>query len=118
MLNDLPTDQQIYIVTGYTDLRRSIDGLAAIVQAQLQLDPYSTALFLFCSRRCDRIKGLLWEGDGFLLLYKRLENGKFQWPRNETEALLLSAQQRRWLLEGLQIEQPKAIWEGKRGALY
>lgn len=114
MLNDLPTDQQTYIVTGYTDLRRSIDGLAAIVQAQLQLDPYSTALFLFCGRRCDRIKGLLWEGDGFLLLYKRLDNGKFQWPRNETEARLLTPQQTRWLLEGLKIEQPKAIREGKK----
>ena len=68
MLNNLPPDQQTYIVTGYTDLRRSIDGLATIVQAQLKLDPYSTALFLFCGRRCDRIKGLLWEGDGFLLL--------------------------------------------------
>ena len=106
MLNDLPPDQRTYIVTGYTDLRRSIDGLATIVQAQLQLDPYSTALFLFCGRRCDRIKGLLWEGDGFLLLYKRLDNGKFQWPRNETEALLLTTQQRRWFLEGLKIEQP------------
>ena len=118
MLNELPSDQQTYIVTGYTDLRRSIDGLATIIQAQLQLDPYSTALFLFCGRRCDRIKGLLWEGDGFLLLYKRLDNGKFQWPRSETEALLLTTQQRRWLLEGLQIEQPKAIKEGRRSAVY
>ena len=118
MLNDLPPDQRTYIVTGYTDLRRSIDGLAAIIQAQLQLDPYSSALFLFCGRRCDRIKGLLWEGDGFLLLYKRLDNGKFQWPRNETEALLLTTQQRRWLLEGLKIEQPKAIREGKPSILY
>ena len=101
-------------MTGYTDLRRSIDGLAAIVQAQLKLDPYNSALFLFCGRRCDRIKGLLWEGDGFLLLYKRLDNGKFQWPRNETEALQLTAQQTRWLMEGLKIEQPKAIREGKK----
>ena len=88
MLNDLSLDKQVYIVTGYTDLRRSIDGLAMIIKAQLQLDPYSTALFLFCGRRCDRIKGLLWEGDGFLLLYKRLDNGRFQWPRNETEAFV------------------------------
>ena len=118
MLNDLATDAQVYLVTGYTDLRRGIDGLATIVQAQLRLDPFSKALFLFCGRRCDRIKGLLWEGDGFLLLYKRLDNGRFQWPRSETEALLLTPQQIRWLLEGLKIEQPKAIREGKPGALY
>lgn len=118
MLNDLTTGKQVYLVTGYTDLRRSIDGLATIVTAQLQLDPYSSALFLFCGRRCDRIKGLLWEGDGFLLLYKRLDNGSFQWPRNETEARLLTPQQTRWLMEGLKIEQPKAIREGKPSPFY
>lgn len=118
MLSDLTDNVPVYLVTGYTDLRRSIDGLAMIVQAQLRLDPFSKALFLFCGRHCDRIKGLLWEGDGFLLLYKRLDNGRFQWPRNETEALLLSIQQKRWLLEGLKIQQPKAIREGKPGALY
>ena len=118
MLNDLSAGQQVYLDTGYTDLRRSIDGLAMIVQGQLELDPFSSALFLFCGRRCDRIKGLLWEGDGFLLLYKRLDNGRFQWLRNETEAKLLTPQQTRWLLEGLMIEQPTAIREGKPGALY
>ena len=51
MLNDLPAGQQVYLVTGYTDLRRSIDGLAMIVHSQLHLDPFSTALFLFCGRR-------------------------------------------------------------------
>ena len=63
---------------------RGIDGLAAIVDGRLTLDPYSKALFLFCGRKRDRLKGLLWEGDGFLLLYKRLDNGSFQWPRNVT----------------------------------
>ncbi|MCR4643878.1 MAG: IS66 family insertion sequence element accessory protein TnpB [Oscillospiraceae bacterium] len=118
MLNDQAENYQVYLVTGYTDLRRSIDGLATIIQGQLELDPFSNALFLFCGRRCDRIKGLLWEGDGFLLLYKRLDNGRFQWPRNETEARLLTPQQTRWLLEGLMIDQPKAIREGKPGAIY
>ena len=118
MLNDLTTRAQVYIVTGYSDLRKGIDGLATIIQGQLKLDPFSKSLFLFCVRRCDRIKGLLWEGDGYLLLYKRLDNGRFQWPRNETEAKLLTAQQTRWLLEGLSIEQSKAIKAGKPGALY
>lgn len=118
MLNKLLSDKQVYVVTGYTDLRRSIDGLAMIVQAQFQLDPYSSALFLFCGRRCDRIKGLLWERDGFLLLYKRLDNGRFQWPRNKKEALMLTSQQTRWLLEGLNIEQPKAIKDGKPSVIY
>ena len=118
MLNDLTTGIQVYIVTGYSDLRKGIDGLATIIQGQLNLDPFSKNLFLFCGRRCDRIKGLLWEGDGYLLLYKRLDNGRFQWPRNETEARLLTAQQTRWLLEGLSIEQSKAIKAGKPGAIY
>lgn len=118
MLNELAAGVQVYLVTGYTDLRKSIDGLAFIVQGQLNMDPYSKALFLFCGRKCDRIKGLLWEEDGFLMLYKRLDNGRFQWPRNELEAHKLTPQQTRWLLEGLSIEQPKAIHEGVKGVLY
>ena len=118
MLNDISSNQKVYLVTGYTDLRRSIDGLAMLIQGQLRLDPFSSALFLFCGRRRDRIKGLLWERDGFLLLYKRLDNGRFQWPRNETEAKLLTPQQTRWLLEGLTIDQPKAIRDGQPGLIY
>ena len=109
MLYALAADAQVYLVTGYTDLRRGIDGLATIVQAQLRLDPFSKALFLFCGRRCDRIKGLLWEGDGFLLFYKRLETGRFNWPRNEQEVRDLTHEQYIWLMQGLSIDQPKAI---------
>lgn len=108
----------VYLVTGYTDLRRGIDGLAAVIQGKFTLDPYNRALFLFCGRRRDRIKGLVWEGDGFLLLYKRLDNGAFQWPRNEMEVKLLTAQETGWLLDGLELKQPKAIRPGKKGALY
>ena len=115
MLKEFAESGAVYLVTGYTDLRRGIDGLAGIVQGNLSLDPFSRSLFLFCGRRCDRIKGLLWEGDGFLLLYKRLDNGSFRWPRTETEAKLLTPQEIRWLLEGLELEQPKAIKPGKAG---
>lgn len=100
--------ERVFIACGYTDLRRGIDGLAGIVQRKFQLDPFTSTMFLFCGRRRDRIKALLWEGDGFLLLYKRLESGSFQWPRTGDEARELTPQQYRWLMEGLSIEQPKA----------
>ena len=108
MLSDFRGADHVYIACGYTDLRRGIDGLASLVQQQFQLDPFSNTLFLFCGRRRDRIKGLYWEGNGFILLYKRLESGSFQWPRNGAEARELSAQQYRWMMEGLSVEQPKA----------
>lgn len=119
MLNDIVGGTaRVYIVTGYTDMRKGIDGLAQIVQGKLSLDPFSNSIFLFCGRSACKIKGLLWEDDGFLLLYKRLDNGRFQWPRTETEALQLSAQQLRWLMEGLSIEQKKAIKPGVPGSVY
>ena len=85
--------EQVYIVCGYTDMRRSIDGLVGIVKQNFGLEPCSGSLFLFCGKRRDRMKALLWEGDGFLLLYKRLDNGYFQWPRNGAEAKLLTHEQ-------------------------
>lgn len=108
MLNDFSCNCPVYIACGYTDLRRGIDGLAGIVQQQFQLDPFTRSLFLFCGKRRDRIKALYWEGDGFALLYKRLESGSFQWPRSMDEVRTLTPQQYRWLMEGLSIEQPKA----------
>jgi len=108
MLNDFTGADQVYIACGYTDLRKGIDGLARLVQQQFELDPFTNTLFLFCGRRRDRIKGLYWEKDGFILLYKRLEMSAYQWPRFESEVKTLTPQQYRWLMEGLQIEQPKA----------
>jgi len=108
MLKNLSADH-IYIVCGHTDMRKSIDGLAAIIQQQFQLDLFSSSAFLFCGRRRDRLKVLLWEEDGFLLLYKRLENGKFTWPRNEQEVRDLTHEQYIWLMHGLSVDQPKAI---------
>ena len=114
MLNDLNphTCRSIYLVCGYTDLRYGIDGLAGVVSENFHLNPFDKGtLFLFCGRRADRIKGLFWEGDGFLLLYKRLENGRFQWPRTPEEARKMSPRQFRWLMEGLSIYQKRTVSE-------
>lgn len=108
MLKEIKADR-IYLAVGYTDLRRGIDGLTIIIQQQFELNPFTNTLFLFCGRRRDRIKVLLWEENGFLLLYKRLERGGYNWPRTGDEAKELSPQQYRWLLEGLNIEQPRAL---------
>ena len=83
MLGDITAADELYIVTGYTDMRKSIDGLCAIVEDQLHMDPRRSALYLFCGKRCDRVKALLWENDGFVFLYKRMEvKGRFRWPRS------------------------------------
>lgn len=115
MLGDITVAENIYIACGYTDMRKSIDGLAVVVQAQFHLNPFSKSLFLFCGKRRDRMKVLLWEGDGFVLLYKRLENGNFKWPRKESEVNPISWQEFRWLLEGLELEQKHAIKPAKPG---
>jgi transposase len=72
---------RIYLATGTTDLRRSIDGLSAMVREQLSLDPLSGHWFLFRNKRGDRLKILLWDHGGFWVLYRRLERGTFAWPR-------------------------------------
>ena len=104
MLNDGTGFKKVYLATGSTDMRRGIDGLARIIRFQFDLDPYDrNTLFLFCGKRTDRIKGLLWEGDGFLLLYKRIETGSFKWPRTTAEAMAITPDQYRMLMQGMEI---------------
>ncbi len=111
MIGDITSADEIYIVCGYTDLRKSIDGLCSVVQDKLHMDPSRRALYMFCGRRCDRIKLLLWEPDGFVLLYKRLsaQQGHYRWPRKKEEARSLTWREFDWLTSGLDIDQPKAI---------
>ena len=111
MIGDITVADEIYIVCGYTDMRKSIDGLCAIVEDKLHMDPRRSAIFLFCGRRADRIKILMWEADGFVLLYKRLSavQGRYRWPRNRDEVRNLTWREFDWLMSGLDIEQTKAI---------
>ncbi|MFQ9418064.1 MAG: IS66 family insertion sequence element accessory protein TnpB [Lachnospiraceae bacterium] len=87
MLEDAAAIRKVVIACGYVDLRKGIDGLSMIIGDRYRQNPFEKGtLFLFCGRRSDRIKGLLWMGNGFLLLYKRLESGSLSWPRTSEEA--------------------------------
>ena len=95
----------IYIVCGYTDLRYGIDSLAAIIERKYHANMFvPNTLFLFCGRSASKIKGLLWEGDGFLLLYKRVESGHFSWPRSSDELRSMTPEQFRLLMQGFAID--------------
>lgn len=110
MLGDITVADEIYVICGYTDMRKSIDGLCAVVKDQLNMNPSRpNAIYLFCGRRSDRIKVLLHEREGFVLLYKRLDAnvGKYRWPRNRNEVKPITWRQFDWLMSGLEIEQPK-----------
>lgn len=112
MLNDASGFKKIYIAIGFMDLGRGIEGLSAVIKFQFQLDPFQKdILFLFCGKRTDRIKGLVWEGEGFLLLYKRLNIGDFSWPRTKEAAMEISPEQYGMLMKGLEIIAKRPITE-------
>ena len=118
MLVNFTRVQNIFIVCGHTDMRCGIDGLANVITDKYDLDLFNDAIFLFCGRKKDRYKALYWDRDGLMLLYKRIENGNLQWPKDQDEVKKLTSQELRWLLEGLSIQQPKAIKPAKTGCLY
>ena len=100
--------KKVYLAIGYTDLRKGIQGLSQLIGIKFNMNPFEKdILFLFCGKRCDRIKGLVWEGTGYLLLYKRLEAGTFSWPRSTEEAALLTEEEFRMLMTGLNPLKPK-----------
>lgn len=108
MLNGA-TVNRVYLARGSTDLRKSIDGLAALVQEEFNLDPFSSSLFVFCNRGRDKLKILYWDHNGFWLYYRRLERGQFNWPSDaDSVPLKISPRQLQWLLDGLSLEQKQA----------
>ena len=111
MIGDISVATNVYIVCGRTDMRKSINGLCAIIQEQFHREPDKNSIFLFCGKRCDRIKILFRETDGYLLMYKRLDVvcGRYRWPRDSSEVKPITWQQFDWLMSGLEIEQPKAL---------
>ena len=101
-----PSGVRIWLAAGVTDMRRGMDGLAALVQERLAADPFSGHVFLFRGRRGDLLKLLWWSGDGLCLFAKRLERGRFIWPQAEGGTVHLSAAQLSMLLEGIDWRMP------------
>jgi transposase len=95
---------RIFLATGSTDLRKSFDALAQLSRDVLEEDPLSGHLFVFCNRRRNRLKILLWESSGFWLLCKRLEKGCFYWPQTSEQKVELSAAQLSLLLAGIDLK--------------
>ena len=119
MLSDMSTGadgtsvHSVYLACGSTDLRKSIDGLAAIVTHTFELDLFSNSLFVFCNRDRDKLKILHWDHNGFWLYYRRLEKGRFRWPARSAAnsgepTIAIDRRRLGWLLDGLSLDQPKA----------
>lgn len=98
---------RVWLAAGITDLRKGFDGLSALVQDALRDDPFSGHVFVFRGRRGDMIKLLWWDGDGLCLLGKRLERGRFVWPRAESGRIHLTGAQLSMLLEGIDWRHPE-----------
>ncbi len=95
----------VFVCCGPTDMRKSINGLAALVKEAFSLDPFTEAMFVFCNRNRNRIKILEWDGDGFWLYFKRLERGHFRWPSTGKEPIItLDVEELTYLIEGAKLE--------------
>jgi len=108
MINRLGIEK-VYLACGNTDMRKSIDGLTAIIQECFQLDPFTASIFVFCNRKRDKIKIIQWENNGFWLYYKRLEKGTFKFPgKIDKSTVKIGTRELNWLLDGLTIYQKYA----------
>lgn len=106
----LPAGTRVWLAAGVTDMRKGMDGLAALVQTALTENPFSGHVFVFRGRRGDLVKLLWFDGDGVCLLAKRLERGRFVWPQATSGSVALSAAQLSMLLEGIDWRRPTRTW--------
>ena len=108
MISGIPVNQ-VYLAAGATDMRKAINGLSMMVAEQLGHDPFNGSVFVFCNRHRDKLKILYWERNGFWLYYRRLDQGKFQWPKDlDQQTVALSLRELQWLLDGLSPSQAAA----------
>jgi len=113
MLKSMENLDAIYVACGPTDLRKNVDGLSILVKQSFGLDPFSSSLFLFCNGSRNRLKGLVWDRNGFIMLYKRLDGAgaRFVWPADPIQVRNISRQQMNQLLDGFSIDPPKGFSE-------
>ena len=117
----VPARVHVYLACGATDMRKGFDGLSALVQTMLKLDPHGGALFVFRGKRGDLIKVLWWDGQGLCLFAKRLERGRFIWPQAKDGSVTITNAQLSMLLEGIDWRAPLRTWlprddQGERAA--
>ena len=106
----LPVGTRVWVAAGVTDMRKGMDGLAALAQTTLQVDPFSGHLFVFRGRRGGLIKVLWHDGQGMCLFTKRLERGRFIWPSPADGVVTISPAQLGYLLEGIDWRMPQHTW--------
>lgn len=99
---------RVYLALGNTDMRKAINGLSILVQENMELDPFSGHLFVFCNRRRNILKILYWDRNGFCLWTKRLEKHFFRWPESSEDIIKIEQRELMWLIDGLEINQQKA----------
>ncbi len=104
MMN-FPPDTKVYLSLGATDMRKAINGLSVIVSEQMQLDIFSSNLFVFCNRTQTILKILYWDKNGFCLWQKRLEKDRFKWPKTSDDVMNITNRELSWLVDGLNINQ-------------
>jgi len=104
-----PKDEvRVYLCQETVDFRMQINGLSILVESVLSLDPFSPHAFAFCNRKRDKVKVLYWEGNGFVLWYKRFEKHRVYWPRENAEGVTqLTGRELNWLLDGYDLSKVK-----------
>jgi transposase len=112
----LPAGTRVWIAAGVTDMRKGMDGLAALAQTTLEQEPFSGHVFVFRGRRGDLVKLVWFDGDGLCLFAKRLERGRFVWPQATSGSVSLTAAQLSMLLEGIDWRRPQRTWRPQAAA--
>jgi len=112
----LPAGTRVWLAAGVTDMRKGMDGLAAVAQTVLEQEPFAGHVFVFRGRRGDLVKLVWFDGDGLCLFAKRLERGRFVWPQASSGAVALTAAQLSMLLEGIDWRRPQRTWHPQAAA--